>query len=276
MGDEASSNDPVNWLGKIGAILAEKVPGGPLATICLVLVIAVLGSVAILATGAGAVVVVIWLVFVVVLVVVGAWALGQYRQENEDVARVRTLGKVTVKADVFDLANRLDAQERAHLLDVLRRVRVDAAQLLNVDVENVRSNIFGLASSSDLQIVAGLDDNMTKPEERTISLRPGEGSTGIAFLTKEPNIAVLKEDWGRAAVPGTELAKLDPRLRWILSIPVLNVDEAPPICVLNVDGFDDLTAEQLTPLIGRMTTWATFVGLQFAVVLTRKEKEVPR
>lgn len=271
MSDEESS-DPINWLGKIGAVLVEKVPGGPLATICLVLVIAVLGVVAILLTGAGAIVVVIWLVFVIVVVVVGARAFSSYRQENEAVAK---LGKVTVEADVFDLANRLDAKEREHLLDVLRRVRVEVSQFLGVALENVRSNIFGLTSSGELRIVNGLDDNMTKPEERTIVLRPGEGSTGIAYQAREPNIAVVKEDWGRAAVSGTELAKLDPRLRWILSIPVLNVAEAPPICVLGVDGFDDLTADRLAPLTGRMTTWATFVGLQFAAVRTRIEKEVP-
>ncbi len=272
MSDDASSENPINWLGKIGAILAEKVPGGPLATICLVLVIAILGVVAIIAAGAGATVVVMWLVFVVVLVVGGAWAFRTYRQESE---AVEELGKVTVEADVFELAKDLDPKEQAQLLDVLRRVRVEASQVLGVALENVRSNIFGLTSSGELRIVGGLDDNMTKPDERTIVLRPGEGSTGIAYQTKEPNIAVLKVDWGDAAVSGTELAKLDKRLRWILSTPVRNVAEAPPICVLNVDGFDDLTADELKHLVGRMATWATFVGLQFAAVSTRTTKEVP-
>lgn len=169
----------------------------------------------------------------------------------------------------------LDAKERQHLLEVLRRVRAEASQFLGVSLDNVRSNVFGL-TSGELRIVNGLDDNMTKPEERTIVLQPGVGSTGITYQTREPNIAVLKEDWGRAAVSGSELEKLDARLRWILSIPVLNAADAPPICVLNVDGFDELAAQQLAPLIGRMATWATFVGLQFAAVLTRVEKEVPK
>jgi hypothetical protein len=271
--DEEATSNPIIWLGKIGVALVEKVPGGPLAAICLALIIAILGVVAILASGAGAVVVAIWLVFVIVFVAVGAWAFSRYRVENQAVAQ---LGKVTVKSDVFDLANRLDARERKDLLEVLRRVRVEASQFLDVGLENVRANVFGLTSSGELRIVNGLDDNMTKPEERTIVLRPGVGSTGIAYQTREPNIAVLKEDWGRAAISDSELAKLDGRLRWILSIPVLNVADAPPICVLNIDGFDDLTAEQLAPLIDQMATWATFVGLQFAAVLTRVEKEVPK
>lgn len=273
MGDEKATANPVSWLGKIGAALVEKVPGGPLAAICLVLIIAILGVVAILATGTGAVVVAIWLAFVIVFVVVGAWAFSRYRGENEAVAQ---LGKVTVESDVFDLATRLGARERQNLLEVLRHVRVEASQSLGVALDNVRSNVFGLTSSGELRIVNGLDDNMTKPEERTLVLRPGLGSTGIAYQTREPNIAVLKEDWGRAAISGSDLAKLDGRLRWIVSIPVLNVADAPPICVLNVDGFDDLAAKQLAPLVGRMATWATFVGLQFAAVLTRIEKEVPR
>ncbi len=269
MGEEQSSNNPIVWLGKIGAKLVDKVPGGPPATICLVLIIAVLGMVAILAAGGGPILAVVWLVFVVVLVVVGSWSLNQYRQG--EAAKVRKLGELTVESDVFDLANDLDPKEREHLLDVLRRVRSEAAGHLNVPEANVRSNIFGLSSSGDLRIIPGFDDNLSKPEERTISLVPGEGNTGIAFQTKRPSIAILEEDWGLAAVSGSELAKLDPRLRWIVSVPVLNADDAPPICVLNVDGFDELGVDQLSPLIGHMTTWATFVGLQFAAVAGRNQ-----
>lgn len=271
MAEEQSSNSSIGWLGKIGAELVDKVPGGPLATISLVLIIAVLGMTLVLAVGGGPILAVVWLGFVVVLLLAGSWVLKEYRED--EAATVRQLGELTVEFNVFDLANDLDAEERKQLLEVLRRVRSEAADHLNVSVANVRSNIFGLSSYGDLRIIPGFDDNLSKPEERTIALLPGMGNTGIAFQAKRPSIAILKENWGLAAVSGSELLKLDPRLRWIVSVPVLNADDVPPICVLNVDGFDELDAEQLSSLIIRLTTWATFVGLQFAAVAGQRQQE---
>ena len=77
---------------------------------------------------------------------------------------------------------------------------------------------------------------MNKPDELTISVNIGEGCTGNAFSNWKVVIAIFDEPWGHHTLPGSELPKVHPDLRWIISVPILSPENNLKVVgVLNVD-----------------------------------------
>jgi pimeloyl-ACP methyl ester carboxylesterase len=150
--------------------------------------------------------------------------------------------------------NEVDAKELTDKLGILVRT---AARRLGVSSDSLRANIFMEQAEGVLTIPKGLHYQMGRAEELTVAIRIGEGCTGKAFEERKPAIAVLQRDWGKHDIPDSELRKVDPRLRWIVSIPIPNQDVPGSVLgIMNLDGLDQARApEEIATLVddGLMT-----------------------
>lgn len=160
---------------------------------------------------------------------------------------------------------RVSGETRQRLLAHLQFVRQEAARILEQPADQVRVNLFAPMGGL-LSMVPGVHDNMTYAPEFGLRIEPGHGGTGNAFATNSP-VSVLRASTGWTHnLPGDQLAKIEPRLRWVLSFPVKSKDRDIMIGVVNVDGLDSTPAklsETSTDL------WkATVLGLQ-GIVLPR-------
>jgi pimeloyl-ACP methyl ester carboxylesterase len=138
---------------------------------------------------------------------------------------------------------------------LVQQIRAFAAAEMNVDPALVRTNVF-VPDGGLLRMVAGAWDNMTWAPEHGIELRLDHGSTGRAFTDGTPfSIRRKARGWTAGVLPGPQQARLDPRLQWVLSLPIGRIvtDDGVTIArdiigVLNVDGLDSVPAMLQTPL----------------------------
>ena len=138
--------------------------------------------------------------------------------------------------DTFALAAQLSDAKRADIRALLRAAAEDVAGALDTPSELVRANLFGL-DADRLRIIPELTYNMDNPEELTVSVPVGYGSTGRAFQSGRPNVALFRTDWGPDTLENDEQRKLHRDLQWIISIPVKpSRPDAKPVWILNIDG----------------------------------------
>lgn len=151
------------------------------------------------------------------------------------------------------LAKELDPTQRDYIETALRGAVTDVANVVGVSAAIVRANLFARNPDTDkLRMVKSLWHNMSKSKERTIQMEIGRGSTGIAWSTRDPNKAVWKDGWGASDVSNAkELQKVDPELRWILSVPIFGSKGPETRLVLNVDGLSS------TPTDAQLSTALT-------------------
>lgn len=134
---------------------------------------------------------------------------------------------------------------------VLEGMRSDVAKAVGVPLERVRANVFAPAGSV-LRIVPGLVSNMDGPELE-LEIAPGTGSTGRCYASRAPTVAVYDEGWQEFVLDAIEMAKLNPSLRWILSVPVQA--SGGDLWILNCDGLED------SPPRGRLEQGLSYVLL---------------
>lgn len=147
----------------------------------------------------------------------------------------------------------------------LQFVRQEAASFLSHPVDQVRVNLFAPMGGS-LSIVPGMHDNMTYAPEFELRIEPKHGGTGNAFSLNSPVVVLRSSKGWTHNLPGEQLAKVEPRLRWIVSFPIKSKDRDIMIGVVNVDGLDSTPA-----MLSDTSTdvWkATVLGLQ-GIVLPR-------
>ncbi len=163
---------------------------------------------------------------------------------------------------------------------LVQQIRALAASQLGIAVELVRANIF-VPSASALRMIPGAWDNMTWAPEHDIELATDHGSTGRAFTDGTPfSIRRSGEGWTAGVLPGPEQAKLNPRLQWVLSLPIgrlvtrsdLTVVARDVIGVLNVDGLDSIppmlqTAGDPTLKTLVFTLWASTEKIRESLAL---------
>lgn len=127
--------------------------------------------------------------------------------------------------------------------DILEKVvtqmqafRQGAASILNQNVDHIRINLFAPIGGK-LRIVPGASDNMTFAPELDISIEPDHGATGAAFVSGGASLVVKQgNSWTGNHLPGDELRKVCPDLRWVLSLPVRSKSRGIVVGVINVDG----------------------------------------
>lgn len=149
----------------------------------------------------------------------------------------------------------LDWAERVERIRVLLAdvVKLVSGQLAIVE-SSLRSNIFFLDNTGILRIFPGLYYNMSRRagrRELSIQMLPGYGSTGSAYRERAATIAVAGEDWARYDLPADQQMAPHRRLRWIVSMPILDpADALNVIGVLNVDCLGvTKTVDELTPIL---------------------------
>lgn len=187
---------------------------------------------------------------------------------------LRSLGDTTVSdQDGLQIVALMTPEEKADAVGALKGVADEVAQTIAVDKQSVRANLFGLGPDGRLHIIPELIYNMDHDDELALSMAPGEGSTGHAYQTSRPNIAVLRSDWGKDTLTDVELDRIHPELRWIVSVPIFVGSSQHPLFILNVDGLrvaKDETA--LGEAVPKMFHWAQFINLALAKAAKRKEQ----
>lgn len=157
----------------------------------------------------------------------------------------------------------LGPEQQENVRRALTKIATVAAATLDVPDELVRTNVFSYRDGC-LRIVEELTHNMRHAPEMELLIRPGEGSCGTAFDSGDATIAVLEEDWGEHDLPTSELRKVHPDLRWVVSIPILGAD-SNPVGVLNVDGLrHPHDSQALTQVLPRIVPYAKVVELAMA------------
>lgn len=194
---------------------------------------------------------------VVLLVVVAGLVLVQVAAKPNAGEAIWAVVAILVVGEVaaFGL-NYLDSTARARGLDqadsravrgTLEGLRRDVARQLGVGEDRCRANVFGeITGARRLQIVDQLMANMDEVAEWDISIPVGKGASGIAWHTRSPKI-VLFPPRGDEDLSPEEAARVDPDLKWIVSVPIA-IDGSVK-WVVNVDGEDARTREQLEPVV---------------------------
>ena len=163
---------------------------------------------------------------------------------------------------MMDLTQSLTTTQKQNILKLLQGATTDAAGVLGLPQELVRSNLFEKSDSGRVGIIRALTYNMNREEELTISTPVDFGSTGRCFQSGQPNIAVFRDGWSMDHIGGPEFRKLHPDLRWIISVPVLAKERALlPQWVLNVDGLETKKDEyELRGALRQVFGWSQLVS----------------
>lgn len=118
----------------------------------------------------------------------------------------------------------------------LQMLRQGAAGVLSTPLDKIRINLFAWNDGA-LRIVPGAVDNMHYAPEFRLAIGAGHGATGTAFSEGNPCIAVKRNKrWVGGYLPITEMEKVNPLLRWVISLPVKSKTRGEIIGVLNFDG----------------------------------------
>lgn len=258
----------MDFLKSIGISLAEGVKKNPwLSALILVIVIT---AVVVTSLKAPAYIYLAIAIAVVIAIVV-MYCVG-IRSQKEQIASYRG-ATMSVDRDTINLVNKLGNHDRQTLLTALKGAAEDVAEVLGINPEHVRANLFGSDSSNRMRMLAGLTYQMNRDEELTISMPVGYGSTGRCFQRGKPNIAIFRGGWGENAIEDEELRKVHPDLQWIISVPVLSGgEERRPIWVLNVDGImEKREKDDLQAALKNLFNWSQMITFILAKSLGKQE-----
>lgn len=140
-------------------------------------------------------------------------------------------------------AKGLSDDDREAVRASLCNIRDAVAKAMNSDKAHCRANVIVENRLGRLQMVGDLRINMDSSAEWGVSMRPGQGCAGVAWKTREPHVAVYPFE-GIDGLEPNQAQLVDPDLRWIVSVPICG-DEGKPKWVVNVDGKDERSREEL-------------------------------
>lgn len=252
--------DPFGLLRDIGKILAEGAAKHPVVAGLNLLVL--IAAVVTIFIGGGEVVI----LFFALTGIVACFIFLMGRRSQKEQIRHYVSVEAPMRHDTLRLLNELERSKKDEILIALRGAATDVADALNLPVQLIRSNVFGLDENNRMRMVREITFQMDREEELTVSMPVGYGSTGRCFQSGRANIAVFRGGWGKDVIEDQELRKVHPDLQWIISVPVLTGrDELRPIAVLNVDGLQKrLGEDQLRIALARMFHWSQAISLIIA------------
>lgn len=132
---------------------------------------------------------------------------------------------------------------RKKVVTEMQALRQSAASILETDPARIRINLFAPIANA-LRIVPGAIDNMTYAPEFELEIQPNHGATGNAYTSGNPCIVVKRgQTWSGNHLPGAELAKINPDLKWVISLPVKSAVRGTVVGVINIDGLDNIPAK---------------------------------
>lgn len=262
--DPTSPSDPPKPQGALGDALAALIEKVADPRVAAVLVVVVVVAVVVVSAFAGSLAALALLILVVLVAIAFVWSLA--RESG------RVSGGVVVDMnDTVSVAAALPETARQNITRALAEAAAEAATELSRPADSVRANLFGISPDTKLSMLQGLAHRMDRADELGLQLEIGQGSTGLAFATARPNIAVLRADWGSASIPDSLLSKVHPGLRWIVSVPVFADDRRKTMWILNVDGLDEpAEIPGLQAVVGRLVFYAQAIAL---IVANATDKE---
>lgn len=261
----------MEFLKDIGKVLAEALRDQPgLAAICLLVVI---GAIVMITLKARNKIAGFLCILAFAIGVTGILGIVEVRQQREHLRNPPRV-QLSETTDIGTVAQRLTDKQRKDLKTVLQKAAEEVAVSLQISPELVRANIFAPYEDEKMRIVPQLTYNMNRPEELTLNIPAGYGSTGRCFRSGKPNIAILREGWGDAAIADEELRKIHPDLQWIISVPVKGIpDTVRPIWVMNIDGLKEKRNErQLQAALRNLYAWSYAVS----IIISQAEQSIAR
>lgn len=141
----------------------------------------------------------------------------------------------------------LHDEDQKQIINRLSVMVQDSARLLKIDERLLRANIFTENQNGKLSIQSELQVNMTDPNELGLELSLGEGCTGNAFLKRRTEITRFVDgNWTGAAIVGkVARRKVNDRLRWVISTPIVDPDLYGPILgTMSLDCLDQEKAQE--------------------------------
>lgn len=250
----------MRWLGEIAMILAKALQRTAYVA-AIVLLVVVEAIVALVTESTIALVALVATILVAVLGMFFLELKDQKRQLRRRGPNLET-PEIPLHGDTIALAKELDPSDKVLMADAVKRAAKASAAVLEVPEALVRANVFGLGPDGVLRQIPEFGYHMDRKEELTVKMVVGEGSSGRAFSTRRPNIALFEKDWGSNAIADEELRKVHPDLRWIVSMPVLFGSPARPVWVLNVDGIEEAQdTEALTKVVQQLYQWSRIISL---------------
>lgn len=194
-------------------------------------VISALASIAVKGTSSG-----LFIVLIVVAAILLVFAGVLWYQVASDRDSVVAPSHIDLHPDRF--VKSLSPQQRLILDLALKGAVDDVANTVGMPADLVRSNLFArLPETNRLRMVKDGYFHMNGSGECTIEMDIGRGASGRAFENGQVVRAVWKDGWGPNDIGEDEqLMKLNPALRWILSVPVFDTHSLDSVLVLSVDG----------------------------------------
>ena len=143
-----------------------------------------------------------------------------------------------------------------------------------VPVNYVRCNVF-VPSDTALRISPGLVDNMHYAPEFCLQLQKGHGATGAAYSgtstvsgqarTWPPCWSLnLGGHWSAHQLPESERQKINPALKWVISMPILSSDKSFVLGIFNIDGIDFNDEE--AKISWKTVPWQTVVLAVYSIM----------
>jgi hypothetical protein len=177
--------------------------------------------------------------------------------------RVIALAKTKVSDTDLSRAASEVAKDKSELLrKVVNSAIADVAADQNLPKDLVRGALFARSPGGSLRIPDGLAVNFRSHDEEVIAIRPGESGVGEAVSSGRPVITVFVSPGEDTTIQDeTERARIDPDLRWIISLPIASPGEYAP-WVLAIDGLTTArTQEQLRSSVGRLLYYVELLEL---------------
>lgn len=151
-----------------------------------------------------------------------------------------------------------DAQRQ--LRELLEAAAEEVANQQQLEQSQVRAALL-LPEGESLRMIHSLTWHIDDPEELEIRIGLGQGSSGRAFQTGQPNVAIYHDAQADSSLPEQERRRVDASLKWIISTPILGRNNKAVVAVLNVDGLAERTEEDLVESAGSLVYWAQLAGL---------------
>ena len=151
-------------------------------------------------------------------------------------------------------AKGLSDDDREAVRALLSDIRDAVARSLDSDKARCRANVIAENRLGRLQMIGDLRINMDGAREWGVSMRSGQGCAGVAWEIREPHVAVYPFE-GTDGLESDQAQLVDPDLRWIISVPIID-NEGKPKWIVNVDGKDERSFEKLDEVVAIMKSGA--------------------
>ena len=160
----------------------------------------------------------------------------------------------------------LPEKDRDRIAELLASAADEVAAEQEISPEKIRAALFGW-DGKVLRIRPGLAWHIEDPDELNIQIRPGEGSAGRAYRTREQNIALYHDPRSDSSIRDEgQRSRVDPELKWIISTPIFGMEHRM-LGVLNVDGLTEVrTFDQLRRSLDGQLYWAHLAGILLGAV----------